>query len=79
MDKHKDDPKEDEELLSKLKANLLTDMPIMDPLANSFGIFEDSKLVTPIQIKQANARMAKWKYMLENQAAFSLKSPQKCN
>ena len=73
------DNSDENDLLKKLQANTLHSMPTMDPNANIFGEIEESKQLNVINIKQANARMEKWRYMLENQAAFALKNPLKCN
>jgi hypothetical protein len=74
----KNEVAEEEELLNKLRGNLVIGCTSLDVLANTFGIIEEDKHVDPINVKQANARMEKWRYMLENLAAFMKKSPNKC-
>jgi hypothetical protein len=69
---------EDEGLLSKLRGNLVIGCTSLDLSANTFGIIEEDKHADPINVKQVNARMEKWRYMLDNHAAFMKKSPYKC-
>jgi hypothetical protein len=70
---------DDDELLRKLRGNLVEGITALDPDANTFGIIEESKLIQEIDIKQANARMEKWRYMLDNLATFVKANPRKCN
>jgi hypothetical protein len=69
---------DDDELLNKLRHNLVKGITTLDPDANTFGIIEESKLIQEINVKQANARMEKWRYMLDNLTAFVKANPRKC-
>ena len=69
---------EEEELLNKLRGNLVVGATSLDSSANTFGIIDEAKPTVPINIKQINARMEKWRYMLENHTGFLKKSPNTC-